>query len=34
VNAVLREGQRLTRDLGGSAGTIEIAEAVAEKVAA
>jgi len=32
VEAVLREGKKLTRDLGGSAGTIEIAEAVAAKV--
>ena len=33
VNAVLAEGKKLTRDLGGKAGTIEIAEAVAEKLA-
>jgi isocitrate dehydrogenase (NAD+) len=33
VHAVLREGQKLTRDLGGSAGTTEIAEAIAAKVA-
>ncbi|MGE0452706.1 MAG: isocitrate/isopropylmalate dehydrogenase family protein [Vicinamibacteria bacterium] len=33
VNAVLAEGKKLTRDLGGTAGTIEIAEAVAEKLA-
>ncbi len=32
VEAVLREGKKLTRDLGGSAGTTEIAEAVAAKV--
>ena len=32
VHAVLREGQKLTRDLGGSAGTTEIAEAIAAKV--
>jgi isocitrate dehydrogenase (NAD+) len=29
VHAVLREGKKLTRDLGGSAGTTEIAEAIA-----
>jgi isocitrate dehydrogenase (NAD+) len=29
VHAVLREGQKLTRDLGGTAGTTEIAEAIA-----
>jgi isocitrate dehydrogenase (NAD+) len=34
VHAVLREGRKLTRDLGGAAGTTEIAEAIAEKVAA
>ena len=33
VHAVLREGKKLTRDLGGSAGTTEIAEAIAAKVA-
>ena len=33
VHAVLREGKTLTRDLGGSAGTTEIAEAIAAKVA-
>jgi isocitrate dehydrogenase (NAD+) len=33
VNAVLAEGRKLTRDLGGTSGTIEIAEAVAEKLA-
>ncbi len=33
VNAVLAEGRKLTRDLGGTAGTIEIAEAVAERLA-
>jgi isocitrate dehydrogenase (NAD+) len=32
VNAVLREGKTLTRDLGGQAGTTEIAEAIAAKV--
>jgi isocitrate dehydrogenase (NAD+) len=32
VEAVLREGKKLTRDLGGTAGTIEIAEAIAAKV--
>jgi isocitrate dehydrogenase (NAD+) len=32
VHAVLREGKKLTRDLGGSAGTTEIAEAIASKV--
>ena len=31
VNAVLREGKTLTRDLGGQAGTTEIAEAIAAK---
>ncbi|HLA79311.1 MAG TPA: isocitrate/isopropylmalate dehydrogenase family protein [Vicinamibacteria bacterium] len=34
VNAVLREGSKLTRDLGGTAGTIEIAEAIAAKLTA
>jgi len=34
VNAVLAEGKKLTRDLGGTSGTIEIAEAVAETLAA
>ncbi len=34
VHAVLSEGAKLTRDLGGTAGTIEIAEAIAGKVAA
>jgi isocitrate dehydrogenase (NAD+) len=34
VHAVLREGRKITRDLGGTAGTTEIAEAIAEKVAA
>jgi isocitrate dehydrogenase (NAD+) len=29
VNAVLREGKKLTRDLGGHAGTTEVAEAIA-----
>jgi isocitrate dehydrogenase (NAD+) len=32
VLAVLQEGKRLTRDLGGSAGTTEIAEAIASRV--
>jgi isocitrate dehydrogenase (NAD+) len=32
VEAVLRDGKKLTRDLGGSAGTTEIAEAVAARV--
>ena len=32
VHAVLREGRKLTRDLGGSAGTTEITEAIAAKV--
>jgi isocitrate dehydrogenase (NAD+) len=32
VNDVLAEGRKLTRDLGGSAGTSEIAEAVAAKL--
>ena len=32
VEAVLRDGSKLTRDLGGSAGTTEIAEAIAAKV--
>ena len=32
VHAVLREGKKLTRDLGGTAGTTEIAEAIAAKV--
>jgi len=32
VHAVLREGKKLTRDLGGSAGTTEITEAIAAKV--
>jgi isocitrate dehydrogenase (NAD+) len=32
VHAVLREGKTLTRDLGGQAGTTEIAEAIAAKV--
>jgi isocitrate dehydrogenase (NAD+) len=34
VHAALGEGAKLTRDLGGTAGTIEIAEAIAGKVAA
>ena len=33
VHAVLREGKKLTRDLGGTAGTTEIAEAMATKIA-
>lgn len=33
VFSVLREGKKLTRDLGGNAGTTEIAEAIAAKVA-
>ncbi len=32
VEAVLREGTKLTRDLGGTAGTTEIAEAIAAKI--
>jgi len=32
VNAVLREGKKLTGDLGGTAGTTEIAEAIASRV--
>ena len=32
VNAVLREGKKLTRDLGGTAGTTEIAEAIAARL--
>jgi isocitrate dehydrogenase (NAD+) len=32
VHAVLREGAKLTKDLGGSAGTTEIAEAIAAEV--
>ena len=32
VHAVLREGKKLTRDLGGSAGTTEITEAIAARV--
>jgi isocitrate dehydrogenase (NAD+) len=32
VRAVLAEGKKLTRDLGGSAGTTEIAEAIAARV--
>jgi isocitrate dehydrogenase (NAD+) len=34
VNDVLREGRKLTRDLGGGAGTTEIAEAIASRVEA
>ena len=32
VHVVLREGKHLTRDLGGTAGTTEIAEAIASRV--
>jgi isocitrate dehydrogenase (NAD+) len=32
VHAVLREGKKLTRDLGGTAGTTELAEAIASRV--
>jgi isocitrate dehydrogenase (NAD+) len=32
VEVVLRDGRKLTRDLGGSAGTSEVAEAVAAKL--
>jgi isocitrate dehydrogenase (NAD+) len=32
VHGVLREGRKLTRDLGGSAGTTEIAEAIASQI--
>jgi isocitrate dehydrogenase (NAD+) len=32
VEGVLREGRKLTRDLGGTAGTTEIAEAIAGRV--
>jgi isocitrate dehydrogenase (NAD+) len=32
VHAVLQDGQHLTRDLGGKAGTTEIAEAIASRV--
>jgi isocitrate dehydrogenase (NAD+) len=32
VHAVLREGKKLTRDLGGNAGTTEIAEAIASRI--
>jgi isocitrate dehydrogenase (NAD+) len=34
VHGVLREGKKLTRDLGGTAGTTEIAEAIATRLAA
>jgi isocitrate dehydrogenase (NAD+) len=34
VNAVLQEGRKLTKDLGGSAGTTEIAEAIASRIEA
>jgi isocitrate dehydrogenase (NAD+) len=34
INEVLREGKKLTRDLGGTAGTTEIAEAIAARVEA
>jgi isocitrate/isopropylmalate dehydrogenase len=33
VNDVLREGSKIPRDLGGSAGTTEVAEAIAVRVA-
>jgi isocitrate dehydrogenase (NAD+) len=32
VDDVLREGKKLTVDLGGNAGTTEIAEAIASRV--
>ena len=32
VNDVLREGKKLTRDLGGTAGTTEVAEAIASRL--
>ena len=32
VNAVLRDGSKLTRDLGGHAGTTEVAEAIARHI--
>src|SRR5438034_1286199 len=32
VHAVLREGQKLTGDLGGTAGTTELAEAIASRI--
>jgi isocitrate dehydrogenase (NAD+) len=32
VDSVLREGKKLTGDLGGTAGTTEIAEAIASRV--
>jgi isocitrate dehydrogenase (NAD+) len=32
VHATLREGKALTRDLGGTAGTSQIAEAIAARV--
>jgi isocitrate dehydrogenase (NAD+) len=32
VNTVLRAGKKLTRDLGGTAGTTEIAEAIASEI--
>jgi isocitrate dehydrogenase (NAD+) len=32
VRAVLTEGKKLTHDLGGTAGTTEIAEAIASRV--
>jgi isocitrate dehydrogenase (NAD+) len=32
VNAVLQDGHKLTRDLGGTAGTSEIAEAIASRL--
>ena len=32
IHGVLREGQKLTRDLGGVAGTAALAEAIASRV--
>jgi isocitrate dehydrogenase (NAD+) len=32
VNDVLRDGRKVTRDLGGGAGTTEVAEAIAARV--
>jgi len=32
VHAVLREGKKLTTDLGGAAGTTEVAEAIASRL--
>ena len=34
LGAVLREGRVRTRDLGGTAGTVEFAEAICRRVAA